>query len=130
MVAILLHIKKIHEEEDLKGWRRQFREMKDYYEMQMKMTLLDSEMQEVKKVLTGYSYPTHDIETHNDDKVGTYENELDEMEEKYPIDDMLEKEQRKRERNEETKEQLKRIKSEQMMLRKIRNNDKKRGIVL
>ena len=76
------------------------------------------------------SYLTHYIETHNDDKVGTYENELDELEEKYPIDDLLEKEQRKRERNEETKEQLKRIKSEQMMLRKIRNNDKKRGIVL
>ena len=94
------------------------------------MTLPDSEMQEVKKVLTRYSYLTHYIETHNDDKVGTYENELDELEEKYPIDELMETEQRKRERNEETKEQLKRIKSEQMMLRKIRSNDKKRGIVL
>ena len=56
--------------------------------------------------------------------------ELDELEEKYPIDELMETEQRKRERNEETKEQLKRIKSEQMMLRKIRSNDKKRGIVL
>ena len=114
----------------MKGRRKQLRERKDYYEMQMKMTLPDSEMQEVKKVLTRYNYLIHYIETHNDDKVGTYENELDELEEKYPIDELLETEQRRRERNEETKEQLKRIKSEQMMLRKIRSNDKKRGIVL
>lgn len=96
----------------------------------MKMMLPDSEMQEVKKVLTRYRYLIHYIETHNDDKVGSYENELDELEEKYPIYELLETEQRGRERNEETKEQLKRIKSEQMMLRKIRSNDKKRGIVL
>ena len=61
--------------------------MKDYYEVQMKMTLLDSEVREVKKVLIRYSYLTHYIETHNDEKVGAYENELDELEEKYPIDD-------------------------------------------
>ena len=117
-------------EEDLKGRRKQLRERKDYYEMQMKMTSPDPEMQEVKNVLTRYCYLIHYIETHNDDKVGTYENELDELEEKYPIDELMETEQRMRERNEETKEQLKRIKSEQMTLRKIRNNDKKRGIVL
>ena len=120
----------IHGEEDLKGRRKQLRERKDYYEMQMKMTSPDPGMQEVKNVLTRYRYLIHYIETHNDDKVGTYENELDELEEKYPIDELMETEQRRRERNEETKEQLKRIKSEQMMLRKIRSNDKKRGIVL
>ena len=94
----------IHGEEDLKERRKQLRERKDYYEMQMKMTLPDSEMQEVKKVLTRYRYLIHYIETHNDEKEGTYENELDELEEKNPIDDMMEKEQRKRERTERTVE--------------------------
>ena len=45
----------IHGEEDLKGRSKQLHERKDYYEMQMKMPLPDSEMQEVKKVLTRYS---------------------------------------------------------------------------
>ena len=90
----------------------------------------DQQDKEMERVLTRYRYLTHYIATHNDEHTGAYENEIDTLEEQYPIEELLDREQRMHEKNDEVKEQLRRIKTEEKIIRKIRSTVKGKGIVL
>lgn len=116
----------IEGEDDLKEKRKQLRQMKEYYELQNHMAVQTSD-QETEKILERYQYLKHYIETHDDVRVGTYENEMDDLEENYPIQQMEEEQTDTRQKQEEAKEKLRKIRSEQMIIRKIK---REKGIVL
>ena len=119
----------INSEEDLSEKKQQLEEMKKYYELQLSL-LADRNGKGMEKVLTRYNYLTHYVATHDNDNIGAYENEIDELEEKYLIEELLKHEQEKQEENEKAREQLKRIKSEEKIIRKIQSTVKSRGITL
>lgn len=119
----------IEGEDDLKEKRKQLRQMKEYYELQNHMAVQTSD-QETEKILERYQYLKHYIETHDDVRVGSYENELDDLEENYPIQQMEEEQTDTRQNQEEAKEKLREIRSEQMIIRKIKSAKRERGIVL
>lgn len=119
----------INSEEDLSKKGQQLNERKQYYELQ-KLMAPDQQDKEMKRVLTRYRYLTHYIATHNDEHPGSYENEIDALEEQYPIEELLDREQRMHEKNDEVKEQLRHIETEEKIIRKIRGTVKGKGIVL
>lgn len=119
----------IQSKEELGERQAQLHELKDYYDLQL--AVADQEDAAHKKILTRYNYLTRYIAANkDDDNIGIYENELDELEEKYPIHDLLNQEQAAQTRETEVKEQIKRIKSEQKLIKKIQSKTKRKGVVL